>query len=224
MPDSARWDEIINFYMDVLEKAKPSTISWHLVACSKNMLSLIAQIRNDLDFEPFELSLSHVTLQFSIPGDTLKIGVWGEEVGRYGLYHERPGSVYSDEIMVDATDVIPKLKEYLEPLRPVPSETLPQEEVEPTEEDMIAKYSKVKPARLVREMAHDVRTPLTAIVGYGQLLSMAFSIEGKFSMEDKMHYINMILDSATKINMFLDATITVNDDYWERLEGEDERQ
>ena len=212
MAESTEWDRISKFYIDVLEEAKPSTISWHLVACGKNMLSLIAQIRNDIDFEPFELALSHVTLLFGSPEHDVKVGVWGDEPGQYGIYNEYPGSVYKNEIVVSANEVIPALKEYLEPLRPSAADDSLKAPVEPTAESMTERYRAVTVARLMREMAHDVRTPLTAIIGYSQLLDMAISSDGKFSVEDQRHYVTMIMDSIKKIDLFLESAITVNDE------------
>lgn len=54
------------------------------------------------------------------------------------------------------------------------------------------KENEIKQRKLITNMSHDLRTPLTSIIGYLNLISL----ENKFTNEEKLKYINIALNNS----------------------------
>ena len=61
-------------------------------------------------------------------------------------------------------------------------------------------------SEFVRNISHDIRTPLNAIVGYSQLLSMNISTE-----DEKKEYVDYINDCADMVTMFVDDVLSMSE-------------
>lgn len=61
--------------------------------------------------------------------------------------------------------------------------------------------------RFVQNMSHEVRTPLNAIVGFSQLLTLP---DGTFSEEEKAEYAGHIVNNAKMLTMLLDDTLNAS--------------
>ena len=62
--------------------------------------------------------------------------------------------------------------------------------------------------RFVQNMSHEVRTPLNAIVGFSQLLSMP---DGTFPEEEKQEFSNHIVNNSKMLTMLLDDILNASD-------------
>ncbi len=61
--------------------------------------------------------------------------------------------------------------------------------------------------RFVQNMSHEVRTPLNAIVGFSQLLSLP---DGSFPEEEKAEFANHIVNNSKMLNMLLDDILNAS--------------
>lgn len=61
--------------------------------------------------------------------------------------------------------------------------------------------------RFVQNMSHEVRTPLNAIVGFSQLLSLP---DGSFSEDEKQEFAGHIVDNTKMLTMLLDDILHVS--------------
>ena len=61
--------------------------------------------------------------------------------------------------------------------------------------------------RFVQNMSHEVRTPLNAIVGFSQLLSLP---DGSFPEEEKTEFSNHIINNSKMLNMLLDDILNAS--------------
>jgi signal transduction histidine kinase len=64
-----------------------------------------------------------------------------------------------------------------------------------------AELANAAKTRFVQNMSHEVRTPLNAIVGFSQLLSLP---DGSFSPEEKEEFSNHIINNTKMLTMLLD--------------------
>ena len=62
--------------------------------------------------------------------------------------------------------------------------------------------------RFVQNMSHEVRTPLNAIVGFSQLLSLP---DGSFPEEEKEEFANHIVNNTKMLTMLLDDILSTTD-------------
>ena len=62
--------------------------------------------------------------------------------------------------------------------------------------------------RFVQNMSHEVRTPLNAIVGFSQLLSLP---DGSFSPEEKDEFSGHIINNTKMLTMLLDDILSITD-------------
>lgn len=67
--------------------------------------------------------------------------------------------------------------------------------------------SKMK-SRYVQNMSHDIRTPLNAIIGYAQLLSLP---DGSLSNEEKEEFADYINSSSEMLTMLVDDVLSMSD-------------
>ncbi len=70
-----------------------------------------------------------------------------------------------------------------------------------TEANEAARIANEAKTRFVQNMSHEVRTPLNAIVGFSQLLSLP---DGSFPPEEKDEFANHIINNSKMLNMLLD--------------------
>lgn len=84
------------------------------------------------------------------------------------------------------------------------------------DEEMIAKLTQANETarlaneaktRFIQNMSHEVRTPLNAIVGFSQLLSLP---DGSFSPEEKDEFSNHIINNSKMLNMLLDDILNAS--------------
>ncbi|MBO7548078.1 MAG: HAMP domain-containing histidine kinase [Bacteroidales bacterium] len=61
--------------------------------------------------------------------------------------------------------------------------------------------------RFVQNMSHEVRTPLNAIVGFSQLLSLP---DGSFPEDEKAEFANHIVNNSKMLNMLLDDILNAS--------------
>ena len=73
------------------------------------------------------------------------------------------------------------------------------------EQVMLANAAKT---RFVQNMSHEVRTPLNAIVGFSQLLSMP---DGTFPDEEKQEFSEHIINNSKMLTMLLDDILNASD-------------
>lgn len=73
------------------------------------------------------------------------------------------------------------------------------------EKVMLANAAKT---RFVQNMSHEVRTPLNAIVGFSQLLSLP---EGSFSEQEREEFSNHIINNSKMLTMLLDDILNASD-------------
>lgn len=62
------------------------------------------------------------------------------------------------------------------------------------------KENEIKQRKLITNMSHDLRTPLTSIIGYLNLISL----ENKFTNEEKTKYISVALNNSYRLNSLID--------------------
>lgn len=79
---------------------------------------------------------------------------------------------------------------------------------EAQEEIRATKQASLMKSRFVQNVSHDIRTPLNAIVGYSQLLSMP---DGTISPKEKEEFAVHIQDSADMLTMLVDDVLSASD-------------
>lgn len=62
------------------------------------------------------------------------------------------------------------------------------------------KENEIKQRKLITNMSHDLRTPLTSIIGYLNLISL----ENKFTNEEKAKYISVALNNSYRLKSLID--------------------
>ena len=70
-----------------------------------------------------------------------------------------------------------------------------------------AELANAAKTRFVQNMSHEVRTPLNAIVGFSQLLSLP---DGSFSPEEKEEFSNHIVNNTKMLTMLLDDILNAS--------------
>jgi hypothetical protein len=100
------WDEILKLCEEVYLHSR-------YAEHAQSMIALIPQIRADSNFEDIVAFTSHATLCLQFPGDKTEICIWSDRIGMYEVYLYHPDDGDSHRVVVNATQIMLTLKNYL---------------------------------------------------------------------------------------------------------------